>query len=76
VPAAHFCVVPGEIFQTKIAHRYGIPVASVRDALYDIIYDDALLQAITGFNKAQLLSTINVVHPSTAGHLLFAKVIA
>jgi hypothetical protein len=64
------------MMMTKIAHRYGIPVASVRDALYDIIYDDAMLQAITGFKAAQLLSSNNVVHPTTAGHLLFAKVIA
>jgi hypothetical protein len=40
------------------------------------MYDDALLQTVTGFNRAQLLSQNNVVHPSTAGHLLFAKVIA
>ncbi|WIA34469.1 hypothetical protein OEZ86_012800 [Tetradesmus obliquus] len=65
----------GENFHTWIAHRYGIPMASIRDALYDIFYDDQLLLAVTGMTKEQLLSPAAMIHPSAAGHVLFAKVI-
>uniref|UniRef100_A0A383WFL8 SGNH hydrolase-type esterase domain-containing protein n=1 Tax=Tetradesmus obliquus TaxID=3088 RepID=A0A383WFL8_TETOB len=65
----------GEVFHTRIAHRYGIPMASIRDALYDVFYDDQLLLAVTGMTKEQLLSPAAMIHPSAAGHVLFAKVI-
>jgi hypothetical protein len=51
-------------------------VASIRDALYDILYDDKLLLAATGLTRNQVLSPDKVVHPSTAGHVLYAKVVA
>jgi hypothetical protein len=78
-PCCYFCwpifPISGETCHTKIAHRYGIPVASIRDALYDVMYDDQVLLATTGMTQKQLLSPI-VVHPSTAGHVLYSKVIA
>jgi hypothetical protein len=64
----------GEVHQTVIAHRYGIPMASIRDALYDVMFDDQLLLAATGKTRSQLLSP-NPVHPSTAGHVLYAAII-
>jgi hypothetical protein len=66
----------GEVFQTQIAHRYGIPVVSIRDALYDVMFDNEKLLAATGMAKWDLLSQISSVHPTTAGHVLYAKVIA
>uniref|UniRef100_A0A383WF64 SGNH hydrolase-type esterase domain-containing protein n=1 Tax=Tetradesmus obliquus TaxID=3088 RepID=A0A383WF64_TETOB len=65
----------GENFHTRIAHRYGVPVVSIRDALYDVIFDDALLLAATGMRRDDLLSPAAVVHPTTAGHVLYAKII-
>lgn len=65
----------GQDSHARIAHHYGIPVASIRDALYDVMFDDQLLLAAVGMTRRQLLSA-SVVHPSTAGHILYSQIIA
>lgn len=50
-------------------------MVSIRDALYDVMFDDALLLAATGMRRDDLLSPAAVVHPTTAGHVLYAKII-
>jgi hypothetical protein len=50
-------------------------MASIRNALYDVVFDDLALLATTGMTRKQLLSSV-VVHPTTAGHVLYSKVIA
>jgi hypothetical protein len=69
------CLPAGQDSHARIAHHYGIPVASIRDALYDVMFDDQLLLAAVGMTRRQLLSA-SVVHPSTAGHILYSQIIA
>jgi hypothetical protein len=46
-----FAVPVGGDMQWVLARRYRIPVASVRDAFYDIMLDDNAIKAALGVTK-------------------------
>jgi hypothetical protein len=64
----------GEELHTVIARRYGAPVASVRDSLYDLMYDDAAAQRLLGATRETLLG--DPVHPSAAGFKIYGDIVS
>ncbi|KAF6260040.1 hypothetical protein COO60DRAFT_929522 [Scenedesmus sp. NREL 46B-D3] len=65
----------GEDHHEVLARRYGIPTASTRDALYDLVLGGStvMLQGV-GLTAAQLL--VNSVTPTSAGHKAYAEIVA
>jgi hypothetical protein len=51
-------------------------MASIRDSLYDLIYDSQEAQRTIGITRASILSSNSVNHPTTIGHSLYASVVA
>lgn len=61
----------GEDMHYMLARRYGIPMISARDALYDIIFDDALALQQLGYTRKDLL--LDFIHPTWIGHHLYGR---
>ncbi|WIA43842.1 hypothetical protein OEZ86_010257 [Tetradesmus obliquus] len=49
-----------------LARRYRIPMVSVRDALYDVMFNDTALQAAVGVTREQMMA--DAMHPNAHGH--------
>jgi hypothetical protein len=54
-----------------LAEVYSIPFVSARNALYSLMWDDAALQAATGFTKRQLMQ--DQIHPTALGQTLYGR---
>ncbi|KAI8472193.1 MAG: hypothetical protein J3K34DRAFT_519954 [Monoraphidium minutum] len=61
----------GEDQHAVIARRYGVPMMSVRDALYDVMFDP---DNPYGLNRTQIL--VDIVHVSDYGAQLYAGFLA
>jgi hypothetical protein len=57
-----------------IARRYGAPLASMRNSLYDLLLDDAAAQQLIGATWATIMG--DTVHPTAAGFKIYADVVA
>ncbi|WIA40473.1 hypothetical protein OEZ86_013829 [Tetradesmus obliquus] len=55
----------GEDMHAVIAKRYNVPMVSVRDALYNAMFDDALLLPLLGLTRDDFLK--DHIHPKLAG---------
>jgi hypothetical protein len=54
-----------------LARVYGIPFVSARNALYSLMWDDAALQAATGYSRGQLMQ--DAIHPTALGQALYGR---
>jgi hypothetical protein len=61
----------GEDAHAMLAARYGVPLVSVRAALYDIAWDDDALRSLTGWSRFMLLR--DDIHPTWYGHHLYGR---
>ncbi|KAF6261151.1 hypothetical protein COO60DRAFT_811472 [Scenedesmus sp. NREL 46B-D3] len=55
----------GEDLHAVISKRYNVPMVSVRDALYNAMFDDALLLPLLGLTREQFMK--DHIHPKLAG---------
>ncbi|KAF6264558.1 hypothetical protein COO60DRAFT_70863 [Scenedesmus sp. NREL 46B-D3] len=61
----------GEDMHGMLARRYGVPLVSVRDALYDVMWDDAALKSALGYGRAKIM--VDHIHPTFIGHDLYGR---
>lgn len=66
----HPALSTGEDQHSIIAKRYGVPYVSVRDALYDILYDDAEAKRKLGFTREEMLKG-DPIHPKLVGAQMY-----
>ncbi|WIA33999.1 hypothetical protein OEZ86_012384 [Tetradesmus obliquus] len=64
----------GQELHGMIARRYGAPMASIRDSLYSVIYNDAASQQLLGTTRAALMA--DTVHPNAAGFRVWGDIVA
>ncbi|WIA40471.1 hypothetical protein OEZ86_013827 [Tetradesmus obliquus] len=65
----------GEDQHAILAKRYGVPMVSVRDALYDVLFYDDVAKAKLGMTRAEMMH--DHVHPQLPGaHLYGAGFVA
>jgi hypothetical protein len=64
----------GDELHGMIAHRYGAPMASIRNSLYDLMFDDAAAQQLLGATRNTLIA--DTVHPTAAGYRIWGDVVA
>jgi hypothetical protein len=64
----------GEELHGMIARRYGAPLASIREALFDVFLSDESSQQVLGASISQLMA--NTVHPTAAGFKIYGDVVA
>uniref|UniRef100_A0A383VXF2 SGNH hydrolase-type esterase domain-containing protein n=1 Tax=Tetradesmus obliquus TaxID=3088 RepID=A0A383VXF2_TETOB len=57
-----------------IARHYGAPMASIRDSLYGVIYNDAASQQLLGATRAALMA--DPWHPNAAGFRVWGDIVA
>jgi hypothetical protein len=57
-----------------VARRYGAPLASLRNSLYDLLYDDAAAQLLLGATRSTLMA--DYVHPTAAGFKVYGDVVS
>ena len=51
-----------------------VPMVSVRDALYDLMWDDSQLTSALGISRRDILT--DEIHPTTRGHTLYGSLVA
>ncbi|WIA20182.1 hypothetical protein OEZ85_006030 [Tetradesmus obliquus] len=61
----------GEDQHAILAKRYGVPMVSVRDALYDVLFYDDVAKAKLGMTRAEMMH--DHVHPQLPGAHLAAQ---
>jgi hypothetical protein len=64
-------LLAGEEMHSLLARVYGIPFVSARNALYSIMWNEAALQAATGYSRAQLMQ--DAIHPTALGQALYGR---
>ncbi|WIA19951.1 hypothetical protein OEZ85_005833 [Tetradesmus obliquus] len=68
IPNAYFST--GEDQHAIIAKRYGVPYVSVRDALFDVLYNDTLAKQKLGFTREEMLKG-DPIHPKLIGAQMY-----
>ncbi|KAF6254129.1 hypothetical protein COO60DRAFT_1462864 [Scenedesmus sp. NREL 46B-D3] len=66
----------GEELHGMIARRYGAPIASLRDSLYDLMFNDEAAQQLLGATRSTLMAEPSDIHPTAAGFKVFGDVVA
>ncbi|KAF6250340.1 hypothetical protein COO60DRAFT_1465698 [Scenedesmus sp. NREL 46B-D3] len=66
----------GEELHGMIARRYGAPMASLRDSLYDLMFNDEAAQQLLGATRSALMAGPSNIHPTAAGFKVFGDVVA
>lgn len=62
----------GEDVHSAIARRYSVPMMSLRDTLYDLMYsDEATQRAALGLTRKDILK--DEIHPTGTGHRLYGQ---
>jgi hypothetical protein len=70
------CCIAGEDHHEVLAKRYGIPTASTRDALYDLMQaSGTTMLRFVGLARSQMLVN-SALQPTKAGHRVFAEIVA
>ncbi|WIA34000.1 hypothetical protein OEZ86_012385 [Tetradesmus obliquus] len=64
----------GEELHGMVARHYGAPMASIRDSLYGVIYNDAAAQQLLGITRAAMMA--DTVHPNAAGFRVWGDIVA
>jgi hypothetical protein len=77
--AATACVfstlnLAGEELHSMIARRYGAPTASLRNSLYDLLYDDSSALRLLGATRSTLMA--DYIHPTAAGFKVYGDVVS
>jgi hypothetical protein len=71
---ASLLATAGQELHSMIAQRYGAPTASIRDSLFDLMYNDTAAQQLLGTTRTTLLA--DPVHPSAAGYRVYGDIVA
>jgi hypothetical protein len=67
-------VIVGEELHGMIARRYGAPLASMRDSLYDTFFGSDTGQQLLGALQSTFMA--DTVHPTAAGFKLYGDIVA
>ncbi|WIA23834.1 hypothetical protein OEZ85_013495 [Tetradesmus obliquus] len=61
----------GEDMHAVLARRYGVPMVSVRDALYNMMWDESALRSALGYGRKHIMK--DDIHPAFVGHDLYGR---
>uniref|UniRef100_A0A383WL49 SGNH hydrolase-type esterase domain-containing protein n=1 Tax=Tetradesmus obliquus TaxID=3088 RepID=A0A383WL49_TETOB len=64
----------GEELHGMIARRYGAPMASLRDSLYGLMYNDPLSLQLLGATRLSIIT--DTIHPTAAGFTMYGEIMA